>query len=99
MLILIKRKEAKRTETITNDIPTMATAIRWIAELGGYTGKSSGGPPGATTIGRGREARAAGVEFTGGVHQSEGACADEIVDVDLARAAARHLVGDAAHEG
>jgi hypothetical protein len=27
--------------------------VRWIAELGGYRGKSSGGPPGAIVIGRG----------------------------------------------
>lgn len=33
--------------------PTLAQAIRWIADLGGYTGKSSGGPPGATVISRG----------------------------------------------
>lgn len=33
--------------------PSLAEAVRWIADLGGYTGKSSGGPPGATVIGRG----------------------------------------------
>jgi hypothetical protein len=33
--------------------PTLAEAVRWIADLGGYTGKSSGGPPGPTVIGRG----------------------------------------------
>ena len=27
--------------------PTLAEAVRWLADLGGYTGKSSGGPPGA----------------------------------------------------
>jgi hypothetical protein len=27
--------------------------VRWIADLGGYTGKGSGGPPGSVTIGRG----------------------------------------------
>lgn len=33
---------------------TMATAVRYVAELGGYTSpKSSGGPPGTITIGRG----------------------------------------------
>lgn len=32
---------------------TIATAVTWIAEMGGYTGKSSGGPPGPKTIGRG----------------------------------------------
>jgi hypothetical protein len=31
----------------------LETATRWIAELGGYTGKSSGGPPGTITIQRG----------------------------------------------
>jgi hypothetical protein len=34
-------------------VPTIAQATLWLAELGGYTGKSSGGPPGSTTIGRG----------------------------------------------
>lgn len=54
-LILLTRRNAKRTEKINNDVPTIATAVRWLAELGGYTGKSSGGPPGATTISRGLE--------------------------------------------
>jgi hypothetical protein len=35
--------------------PSLVTAIRWVADLGGYTGKSSGGPPGAGVIGRGLE--------------------------------------------
>lgn len=34
---------------------TIGDAVAWIARLGGYTGKSSGGPPGATVIGRGLE--------------------------------------------
>jgi hypothetical protein len=34
---------------------TIGAAVEWIARLGGYTGKSSGGPPGAITIGRGLE--------------------------------------------
>jgi hypothetical protein len=32
---------------------TIADAVRWLADLGGYTGKSSGGPPGAIVIARG----------------------------------------------
>lgn len=32
--------------------PTLAEAVRWLAELGGYTGPWNG-PPGATTVGRG----------------------------------------------
>jgi hypothetical protein len=35
------------------DMPPISLAVQWIAELGGYTGKSSGGPPGAKTISRG----------------------------------------------
>jgi hypothetical protein len=33
--------------------PTIEQAVQWLAEIGGYTGKSSGGPPGSVTIGRG----------------------------------------------
>jgi hypothetical protein len=52
-LILLKRKHKKRTETIPDTMPTIAHAARWIADLGGYTGKSSGGPFGSITLGRG----------------------------------------------
>jgi len=31
----------------------LAKATLWLAEIGGYTGKSSGGPPGSTTLARG----------------------------------------------
>jgi len=54
-LILLKRKYKKRTEEIPDSMPTIAQATLWIAELGSYTGKSSGGPPGSITIGRGLE--------------------------------------------
>jgi hypothetical protein len=40
---------------LPDTMPTIRQATLWIAELGGYTGKSSGGPPGAITIGRGFE--------------------------------------------
>lgn len=52
-LIVLKRKFKKRTETIPDTMPTIAQAARWIADLGGYTGKSSGGPFGSITLGRG----------------------------------------------
>jgi hypothetical protein len=52
-LLLLKRQHQKKTEDIPDEAPTISIATRWIAELGGYTGKSSGGPPGSTTIGRG----------------------------------------------
>ena len=61
-LILLKRKYKKRTETIPDAMPTIAQAARWIADLGGYTGKSSGGPPGSITIRRGLERVKNGVE-------------------------------------
>ncbi|MGO9709774.1 MAG: hypothetical protein ACLQBL_12970, partial [Polyangiaceae bacterium] len=54
-LILMKRKHKKRTETIPDAMPSLAQATLWLAELGGYTGKSSGGPPGSLTIRRGLE--------------------------------------------
>jgi Transposase DNA-binding/Transposase DDE domain len=52
-LLKLKRMHKKRTETIPDTEPTLAQAVLWLAELGGYTGKSSGGPPGSITIRRG----------------------------------------------
>ena len=34
-------------------VPTIQQAVLWVAEIGGYTGKSSGGPPGSIVISRG----------------------------------------------
>lgn len=48
VILLRKPKGVRRTAR-----PTIDEAMRWIAELGGYTGKSSGGPPGALVIARG----------------------------------------------
>ncbi len=42
----------RRPEDPDHRILTLAEAIRWVAELGGYTGPWNG-PPGATTVGRG----------------------------------------------
>ena len=35
------------------DVPPIGDVVRWIADLGGYTGRSSGGPPGFIVIARG----------------------------------------------
>lgn len=59
-LLLLKRAKKKRNETIPDTMPTIEQATRWIAELGGYTGKSSGGPPGSITIRRGLDEIRAG---------------------------------------
>ena len=34
-------------------VPTLAQVTLWLAQIGGYTGKSSGGPPGSVTLTRG----------------------------------------------
>ena len=48
-LILTRRPRGVRR----GDTPTIGVAVRWLADEGGYTGKSSGGPPGALIIARG----------------------------------------------
>ena len=40
---------------IPGQVPTVGRVTRWIAELGGYTGRSSGGPPGLIVLRRGFE--------------------------------------------
>lgn len=48
VILMRKPKGTKRGAT-----PTVGQITRWIADLGGYTGKFSGGPPGFIVIGRG----------------------------------------------
>jgi hypothetical protein len=52
-LILLKRRSKKKSEIIPDEVPTISQATIWLAEIGGYTGKSSGGPPGSITLSRG----------------------------------------------
>jgi hypothetical protein len=52
-LILLKRRSKRKNEIISDEIPTISQATIWLAEIGGYTGKSSGGPPGSITLSRG----------------------------------------------
>jgi hypothetical protein len=40
---------------VPGQVPTVGRVVRWVAELGGYTGKSSGGPPGITVLRRGMD--------------------------------------------
>ena len=53
-LLLLKGEQKKRTEQLS-PAPTIAQAVRWIADLGGYTGQRSSGPPGSIVIARGLE--------------------------------------------
>ena len=67
-LVILKRMEARRTETI-EDTPTIERAVRWIADLGGYEGRPHARPPGAIVLARGLqkvELLAAVLEFTEG---------------------------------
>lgn len=48
-LILLRRPQNFEL----GDVPSIGLAVRWLADLGGYTGKSSGGPPGSIVIARG----------------------------------------------
>jgi hypothetical protein len=48
LIILQKPKGYKRGQ-----MPTISEAVSWLANLGGYTGKSSGGPAGSIVISRG----------------------------------------------
>lgn len=43
----------RRPKNLVRDAPpTLGQVVRWIADIGGYTGKSSGGPPGVRIISR-----------------------------------------------
>ena len=53
-IVLLKQQEKRKNETIGDEVPSLALAVRWLADLGGYIGKWNG-PPGATVIGRGLE--------------------------------------------
>ena len=60
--LILKRRSKEKTETVPDSVPTIAQATLWIAELGRYTGKSSGGPPGTITISRGLAKLRAGAD-------------------------------------
>lgn len=60
-LKLLKGRFKSRVEVIPPGMPTIAQAVRWLADLGGYHGNPKAGPPGAIVIGRGLEMLAPGV--------------------------------------
>jgi hypothetical protein len=58
LYVLWKKRKRRRKE-----MPTLQQAVEWIARLGGYTGKSSGGPPGVQVINRGLSRLEVGVQM------------------------------------
>jgi Transposase DNA-binding/Transposase Tn5 dimerisation domain len=52
-VLLLRHGKKARDVLRSAPTPTLAQVTRWIADLGGYTGKSSGGPPGSITLARG----------------------------------------------
>jgi hypothetical protein len=50
---VLRRRYKAKNQPEPSPTPAIAEIVRWIAEIGGYTGKSPGGPPGAITIRRG----------------------------------------------
>ncbi len=59
-LKLLKGRFKSRVEVIPAGMPSIAQAVRWLADLGGYQNPKQG-PPGAIVIGRGLEMLAPGV--------------------------------------
>jgi hypothetical protein len=50
---LLRFGKSAKTKVPDGAVPTMEQVTLWVAQIGGYTGKSSGGPPGSITIARG----------------------------------------------
>ena len=60
-LKLLKHRQKSRVEESQMGMPTIAQAVRWLAD--GYSGNSKAGPPGSITIGRGMAKLATAVEI------------------------------------
>jgi hypothetical protein len=52
-IILLHFEASAKKRLSSGKIPTLGEATYWLAKIGGYTGKSSGGPPGSVTLARG----------------------------------------------
>jgi len=61
--VLLRFGKSAKTKVPRGTVPTIGELTLWIAQLGGYTSKSSsGGPPGSITIARGLETVRAAVQ-------------------------------------
>jgi len=52
-ITLLRFGKSAKKQLEAAQVPTLAQATLWLAQIGGYTGKSSGGPPGSVTLTRG----------------------------------------------
>jgi len=52
-IVLLRFEDQPKKRPPPDHVPTIGEATQWLAEIGGYTGKSSGGPPGSTVLARG----------------------------------------------
>jgi Transposase DNA-binding len=60
-LVLLRFGKLGKKKLADGAMPTLGEATTWLAQIGGYTGKSSGGPPGSAVLGRGFEELAVAV--------------------------------------
>ena len=54
-LRIAKKQQKSKVEKLVEGELTLAVAVRYVADIGGYVGNRSSGPPGATVIARGLE--------------------------------------------
>ncbi len=52
-ITLLRFGKSAKKRLQDSQVPTLAQVSLWLAQIGGYTGKSSGGPPGSVTLTRG----------------------------------------------
>ncbi len=69
-LKLLKSRYKTRVEVIPKGSVSISLAVRWIADLGGYSGNTKAGPPGSIVIGRGLEMLAVAVETLEALRQT-----------------------------
>ena len=60
-LVLLRFGKSGNKKLADGAGPTLGEATTWLAQVGGYTGKSSGGPPGTIVLARGLETLAVAV--------------------------------------
>jgi hypothetical protein len=60
-LVLLRFGKDGPQKLAPGTVPTLGEVTTWLAQIGGYTGKSSGGPPGSVVLSRGLEELAVAV--------------------------------------